>query len=713
MRTFFHLLFRRRLDPRSFLNGLGAASILIFIFLIVLTLTKANKRPAPLEVYPPLRMGRDIDQSELSVIDSIEYPIRGAAGETILGLGSIKAFVISPDWKRAATGNSMGVFVWDLAEDPPSVLKWFKNQNDIPESLAFSPDGQRLVQGNEKGSMTLWEIESGKILFHIRAHLFNFITRTVFSPDGTQLATGDRTGIVKLWNTETGKIIERFSDGHKAITALSYTPDGQYLLAGSEQNDSLTIRAIQTNELILSKGEESARYFSNNLNLLRPSAMFSPDGRRIIALCPSNATQPYVLWDVDLSEDRCEIKQEQKMRLSITSPMWLNLFQRIAFSPDGKQLLSGVNKAELWNVETGERIRAYQDDGYSIAYVSFSMDGRQFVTFHPHQNFFQFRAVDTGNVVRKFHLHSYATPYTYFQPDGQHVLSGTSYGETWIWDLETGRSEQAPSLKTEETQLTIGYSTGGQWLLTQPGRKENVEYKAVCYLWDVQSGEKILTLKGHQSFLYSCVFFDNNSKLAGVGGEGDITVWDIETGEMTFSVQENQAYAYFGAALSPDQTKLAVLSKQSKSVDLWDLQTGASLRSLPHPEGLFPPILFTPDEKSIITSKGLEFIQIADIESGSVRAIPCINKQRKNCMAVSPDCESLAIAGSDGRITFWDLETMNMTGYFRHNTRFPMTIDFSPDGKQLLISCSSGLIRVFTVSDHLITSTISMVETKR
>jgi WD40 repeat protein len=76
------------------------------------------------------------------------------------------------------------VVIWDVATG--SVVKTMAGGCD---SLAFSPDGRRLVTGApEGGAVRIWDPATGQLIVMLRGFASGPIIRVAFSPDGSHLA---------------------------------------------------------------------------------------------------------------------------------------------------------------------------------------------------------------------------------------------------------------------------------------------------------------------------------------------------------------------------------------------------------------------------------------------------------------------------------------------------------------------------------------------
>ena len=72
-------------------------------------------------------------------------------------------------------------------------------------SLAFSPDGERLASAGGDGAVKVWNSKTGKVIQTLNAHP-DFVSSVAFHPDGKHLASVGADQQVKVWDLTTGQI---------------------------------------------------------------------------------------------------------------------------------------------------------------------------------------------------------------------------------------------------------------------------------------------------------------------------------------------------------------------------------------------------------------------------------------------------------------------------------------------------------------------------
>jgi WD40 repeat protein len=149
------------------------------------------------------------------------------------------AFSPDPDHKYLASMSSKGdVKLWDATrlgekDGPHQPLRSFAAYSPgVGLSMAFSPDGKRLVTGGREYTVRIWDVETGdELLPPLRGHTGD-ISTVAFSPDGRLVASGGEDSTVKVWDSRTGELLRSFR-GHTGLVSTMAFLDRRTLVTGS------------------------------------------------------------------------------------------------------------------------------------------------------------------------------------------------------------------------------------------------------------------------------------------------------------------------------------------------------------------------------------------------------------------------------------------------------------------------------------------------
>jgi WD40 repeat protein len=157
----------------------------------------------------------------------------------------------SPKGDLIATGGGNGIGVIDAATG--KLLRFLKEEGKYGiSSLAFSPDGRRILEGDGDwgDNASIWDSQSGAQLRVFNGHS-KVVSSVAFSPDGKRVLTGGQDGTARIWNATTG-VQERLLRLDSATPFLSviFSPDGALVICG-QADGSTTIWNSQSGALLV------------------------------------------------------------------------------------------------------------------------------------------------------------------------------------------------------------------------------------------------------------------------------------------------------------------------------------------------------------------------------------------------------------------------------------------------------------------------------
>jgi WD40 repeat protein len=322
---------------------------------------------------------------------------------------------------------------------------WYFFPGEIT-TIAFSPDGVQALSGSkaDQGSdqnVRLWEVRTGKEICSLKSHRGG-VRSVAFSPDGLSAVSAGGSIVkmsgriydaaVRLWDLRSQKEVARFGEDMFLTQAVAYTPDGRYVITGSQDKDKsacLRVWDIRTQKEVKRIGEHPAGVHS---------LCISPSGSHLLTGSFGDFAWPdqtIKMFDIEKGTEIPFINYRGRVN-------------RIAYTPDGSFAIAGGSPTILLDLQTGREVRRYKSPHpYAYPYVhdiAISPDGRRLLTANggkeepgaPWEDCtVRLFEIHSGDEICAFSGHKGAVKSVAFSPDGRNALSGDEFGDILFWQM--------------------------------------------------------------------------------------------------------------------------------------------------------------------------------------------------------------------------------------------------------------------------------------
>jgi len=323
----------------------------------------------------------------------------------------------------------------------------------------------------------------------------------------------------------------------------------------------------------------------------------SPDSRYVLTGSTDKTAR---LWDV-----------AEQRTLRVLEGHEENVAQ-VAFSPDGKRLLTGsIHRLAVWETRSGRLLYAF--DQQSSFCGAFAPDGRHVLSASREGAILH--DVATGRIVRKYGDHGMHVRVACFTPGGEKLLLLQAVRPmATLWDVATGRKERSPlwfdrhlssavlalafspdgrkllkggghtygsdpavliDATTGDVLHTFGPATGcalayspdGRYVVTAaPHNAPKKRAGQLAVLWDAATGELLRTLDRHKDRVITVAFGPRGRHV--LTGSCDCTaiVWDAATGQKIVTLGGDENGATFAAKPAIPTTELRASKSSSGKI---------------------------------------------------------------------------------------------------------------------------------------------------
>ncbi|GEM_PF-2885399 len=451
-------------------------------------------------------------------------------------------------------------------------------------------------------------------------------------------------------------------------------------------------------------------------------AVFSPNGKFVVSGSSEGAI---FIWDVHKKTCVKELKGHSDCICSLS------------YSFDGKLIVSASNDhtVKIWNSETGRCLKTLRGHEDKVYCASFSSDAKKVVSAS-RDKAIKIWDVNSGQCLNTLVGHNSAVNTAFFDTQDNRIVS-SSIEMIKIWDAISGHC-----IKTinKESGFFIDYALfcPGDNAIAYIVRGVTAGYYHII-VQEIESGDKLLTLKGHVDLIRTLSFSHNGQYIVSASRDMTVKIWDIKSGTCLRTIPQPciAHYAHF----SPDDSQV-VVSLMDSTICLWNIDQNSFFRTIGVHKGSVFYADYSPKNDYIVSSSfdGENLLNIWDCNKGVLllalrghsdmplsstfskdgkyivsssrdKSVKIWDVNKRGCIKTlkghsywvydavfSPDGKLIASASYDKTIRIWDVKSGDCLKVLEDHDGFVYDVDFSRDGKYLCSTSQDKVIKIWEVS---------------
>lgn len=544
-------------------------------------------------------------------------------------------------------------------------------------SVAYRPDGTRLLSTSEKGPARLWDAASGALVVELNDLRLCPVTAR-FSPDGTRIATTARgyadvmhtdgktylytDRVVRLWDAATGREIMRLRGHTSKVISTVFSADGRQILTASWDGSARLWDCATGKEL---------RSFQPQKPLPLLCAQFSPDGRQVltvitnrgeVAAYPDEGRQPGTI-DPEISQGAEPGGSTGHMNFAAST-----------------SALAETTVARLWDTVSGNEIAAFKKSRPSPFHfthvwhptsATFAPDGRRVAITFAEKTASVWATAASARELISYDGHQGPVVAARFCADGEHLISvANAPAECHIqrWSIATGKVDDVE--RFPPARFVYFHPSNGSYLLGLENHSAAIGAKQQLAVQP--AGASFLDaivrtgpLLGHTGPVQGADLAPDGRHIA-TAGDNTIRIWKIGPSQPIERSLARHDATVTALVYSADGRRLLTAGKDGV-VRISDPSTGDELRMFG-------------------TAKSLGEIRAAEFSTDGRRVITASRVARAKENGETLNTSSVHV---------WDAETGADLLALPQHTEGALFARLSPDGLRLVTVTDGGMTLTF------------------
>ena len=604
--------------------------------------------------------------------DQVTYPAQDALHRAWFNIreclkleghsGSVESVAFSPQGDRVVSGSRDKMLrLWDLEGNV--VGSPFKGHSGWVLSVAFSPQGDCIVSGSRDKTLRLWDLEGNAIGSPFEGHS-DWVESVAFSPQGDRIVSGSDDKTLQLWDLKGNMVGSPFKGHSSSVHSVAFSPQGDRIASGSRDT---TLRLWDL------KGNPVGSPFRGHRNWVY-SVAFSPQGDRIVS---GSRDRTLCLWDLEGNAVGSPFKGHSG---SVYSAV---------FNPQGDHIVSNSSDGtlRLWDLEGNAIGSSFEGHNFRVYSVAFSPQGDRIVSggYDETLRLWNLKGSTTGSLSFEGHggwIYSVA-----FSPQGDRIVSGSHANTPRLWDLE-GNAIGLPFEGHSSSIRSVAFSPLGDRIISG-------SHDETLRLWDLEGNAIGLPFEGHSGSVESVAFSPQGDRIVSGSRDKTLRLWDLEGNAIGLPFEGHSGWVY-SVAFSPQGDHI-VSGSRDNTLRLWDLKGNAIGLPFKGHSRSVRSVAFSPQGDRIVSGSDDNALQLWDLEGNAIGSPFEGHSNWVRSVAFSPQGDRIVSGSDDETLRLWDLEGNTIGLPFEGHSNFVYSVAFSSRGDRIVSGSRDKTLRLWRV----------------
>jgi len=578
--------------------------------------------------------------------------------------GAVRTLVISRDGMRLYAGyTNHTIKIWDLLTG--TCLQTLAGHSGAVNTLLLTPQEDKLISGASDGTVKVWDLQTGQCMQTVTGE-FKAVNSIRFFSNSNELVIGADSSvylcnlaahsppkylyshaaevlcIATRWSDETPQIVSGGAD--HLIKVKNIYLKWETTLRGHE-GPIYTVEIIDTSDdpydgpfIFSGSGDHTLRIWNMSALRHRPtirghegavrSLGFTTDDYRYLISGSDDGTIRKWFW--------LGFRGVECAQILPTKGPGINA---IAVTPDNLRVASGYQDGTItvWNFKIPYYFHNFNRHYWTITGITVTPDRTRAITCSTDDTL-KVWDLQTGQCLQTLgcplevihFLHD--TPITIMSqiwdvavtPNGKYAVAGSSDGTVKVWDLQTrncirilkGHSLPEDILTSDPVSSHGGPRVEVIAVTSDSQRVISGSEDHTVKLWDIETGECLLTLDGYDRPVWALAVTPDDRKIVAGYSDGAIKVWSAKIKRCLRTWRARRPYdgwytAVCALTLSQDG-KYMIFGTSCGTVELWDFKTGKRLQVWDH-DDLVESVAISEDNRYIISGSGSRTVKLWDV----------------------------------------------------------------------------------------------------